>query len=224
MPARARRRNYGMRRRRIYRRRPYRFRKRRFPSKGKTLFGNKRKVTFKYVEDFTLNPGIGTAAVHVFSANGMFDPNITGTGHQPRGFDQCMQLFDRYCVIASKCRVLFKASDDQLVLGIALKETSLTNSNYTAYAESRNDVHKFSKADAGTTVVNQFGAKRFLGPTKVLNDPNLAGGVGINPTRQGYYHVYAEAIDPLVDAATIQCSFECEYVAVLYEPHTPPES
>lgn len=57
-----------------------------------------------------------------------------------------------------------------------------------------------------------------------MNDLTIHGGVGINPTNQGYYHVYAEALDPLADADTIQCSFECEYIAVLYEPHNPAES
>lgn len=43
----------------------------------------------RYVEGFIdLNPGaLGSNAPYTFSANGLYDPNITGSGHQPIGFD-----------------------------------------------------------------------------------------------------------------------------------------
>ena len=68
-----------------------------------SLLGSKVKTKLRYVEYFTLNPAAaGLPATHVFSANGLYDPNITGVGHQPRGFDQLMALYDHYYVSRSK--------------------------------------------------------------------------------------------------------------------------
>jgi len=50
-------------------------------------------------------PNTGLAGSYVFSANGMYDPNITGTGHQPLGFDQMMVLYEQYVVVSSSIKV-----------------------------------------------------------------------------------------------------------------------
>jgi hypothetical protein len=41
-----------------------------------------------YDPAITINPTVGNTAVHVFRLNSLFDFDYTGTGHQPRGFNQ----------------------------------------------------------------------------------------------------------------------------------------
>jgi hypothetical protein len=50
----------------------------------------------------TAGPGTFT---YQFSLNSLFDPNTTGTGHQPRGFDQIKTLYNRYRVYGVSYRV-----------------------------------------------------------------------------------------------------------------------
>lgn len=40
-----------------------------------------------------------------FRANGMFDPEVSLGGHQPRGFDQCMALYKSFTVLGSKISI-----------------------------------------------------------------------------------------------------------------------
>lgn len=47
--------------------------------------------------NYALDYSVGVSSRR-FSANGLYDPDLTGVGHQPRGFDQMMTLFDRYVV------------------------------------------------------------------------------------------------------------------------------
>ena len=58
-------------------------------------------VRLKYVEFFSSNTGTAVPAVKYFSANGCYDPYISGTGHQPRGFDQWTAFYDHYCALRS---------------------------------------------------------------------------------------------------------------------------
>jgi len=52
----------------------------------------------KYIEYVDFDAGATTSAVYVFRANNPYDPNYTGTGHQP-------MWWDTYSNIYSQCRV-----------------------------------------------------------------------------------------------------------------------
>ena len=62
-----------------------------------------------YVETVTLTTdtagvfGAGTT----FRLNSLYDPNLTGTGHQPYGYDQMAALYKRYIVSGVKVHITF---------------------------------------------------------------------------------------------------------------------
>lgn len=47
----------------------------------------------------------GTPLHRTYNANSVFDPDLTGAGHQPRGFDQLAALYGRYRVNAIQVKV-----------------------------------------------------------------------------------------------------------------------
>lgn len=53
-----------------------------------------------YADMYQLNTGATTAAGQAFRISSLFDPDLTGIGHQPRYFDQLAALYDRYRVDA----------------------------------------------------------------------------------------------------------------------------
>lgn len=53
----------------------------------------------------TLTGSAGTAATYFFRANDVFDPNASGTGGQPIGFDQMMLMYEQFYVLGSSIRV-----------------------------------------------------------------------------------------------------------------------
>lgn len=61
-------------------------------------FPNTKTVNLRYVQDFVLNPGAGSTTVQVFRANSIFDPDFSGTGHQPMFRDNYAALYDTYQV------------------------------------------------------------------------------------------------------------------------------
>jgi hypothetical protein len=72
---------------------------------------NKFATKLRYSESVNIDPSLGgVPGVHVFNASSCYDPNTTGIGHQPRGFDQWMAMFDHFTVVGSRYlyNMLFK--------------------------------------------------------------------------------------------------------------------
>jgi len=60
------------------------------------IFSAKTTRALRYSDYFQLTTTSGAVSTYVFAANGLYDPNITGTGHQPMGFDQLLQFYNHY--------------------------------------------------------------------------------------------------------------------------------
>lgn len=60
----------------------------------------------KYAQEFDLEPATATGSdVHVFRANSLYDPDKTGGGHQPYGFDQLCLMFNHFVVVGAQITV-----------------------------------------------------------------------------------------------------------------------
>lgn len=66
-------------------------------------------ATLKYVDFYTLDPGSANDS-YVFALNGLYDPNVTGSGHQPSNFDLLMTAYVKYCV--HTCKVQMAVDND----------------------------------------------------------------------------------------------------------------
>ena len=83
--------------------------KRAMVSKGrrmrKTLNVNKSLTPFsqRYITKMKYSENVitGSTGVYRFALNNLFDPNLTGVGHQPHGFDQLSTIYNRYRVIGA---------------------------------------------------------------------------------------------------------------------------
>lgn len=63
------------------------------------------RTKMRYNELVSIASVGGSLSAYTFVANGLFDPNNTGTGHQPMYFDQAMLIYNHYKVIGSKINV-----------------------------------------------------------------------------------------------------------------------
>lgn len=64
-----------------------------------------------YYDTYALNFGTFTYALRQFRMNSLYDPDLTGVGHSPRGFDQFALLYSNYQVYACVCEVIFTTKD-----------------------------------------------------------------------------------------------------------------
>lgn len=178
-------------------------------------------VTHKYVESFSITGTTGAINLYSFSTNGLYDPNITGAGHQPIYFDQFSALYDHYCVIASK--MVFKimpSNASQTPIKVAYfinDDTSLATSQVDAVAEQ--SLGKFIDIPAASnntyTGRMKWGAKKFFGKG-VLSNTDLQGTSSTNPTEQSNFTLVIQALD---GSSTVSCLVQVwiEYITVWKE-------
>lgn len=165
---------------------------------GDQAFPNRIGNMHRYVDrvQMTLTSGAGSFR---FSANGLFDPNITGVGHQPMYFDQISALYNFYYVKRSNIKVsLFgphQESAAQPTLVISLVTDNSSSGNFDTEAE-RPSSSRILCTDLGTgqgmypSIWNTFDAKKRYG-SQVVNNPEYRGTSATNPNEQTYFNIQA---------------------------------
>ncbi len=123
---------------RKYRKRPYkkkRFVKRRkFRRTGTSTFARtttpfpyKLSTKLKYHTNTNFNPAAITYS-HNWNANSLFDPDRTGTGHQPLYFDQlCPTVYNRYRVKAFSYRAVISGANTPLKVQFHFQNNNNSN-------------------------------------------------------------------------------------------------
>lgn len=177
-----------------------------------------------YYDQNTFSTGAVSAGGYVFAANGLYDPNITGTGHQPMGFDQLMLFYEHYTVTSAKITVNFYNgdADDSVVVGILIAPSETVETNFSKLNENGMLTKRWLNANAGNgnnlcTLTAYANIAKINGKDKVINDDVFRGDIGANPTEVTYFHLFAYN---QVTANVVAVPFEImiEYTALFAEP------
>jgi len=105
------------------------------------------------------------AGQYVFNLNSLFDPDLTGVGHQPYGYDQLAVLYNRYRVIGTSWHVTCLKQSAPVVLA-ALPANETTSGIITCSEMRENPRAKFINQNPGSAV------KTLSGYTSI---PSLVG-------------------------------------------------
>jgi len=191
----------------------------------------KMRTKMRYNDSFLLDPIASLAANHVFSANGLYDPNVTATGHQPRGFDQIMTMYDHFVCIASKITVTVANPHERAcVIGIIVRDGVVTSADPEDLMENRYMKYitipgrNGEVGESVRTLSLKVNPNKFLGRSKPLADPELKGSDSSNPTEGCFYHVFCYLIDPSVEQGALTAQVVIDYSAVFIEPKQPVKS
>lgn len=210
----------GMRRRRTARRRRGTLRLKRTVNTG-LGFPLKQVKTLRYAELISVTSTTGIIGKYYFSANGLFDPNITGTGHQPLYFDQMMGLYDHYVVIGSKieCRVVPSSANTSPIAMIIMldDDTTLTPTDITGVQEQSqaNRLRIIHVNEQNRIYMSKkFSAKKVWGKGLMANN-DLHGSATANPAEQSYFNIVVQTIG--ATTATVSVEVLITYIAVFFE-------
>jgi len=187
------------------------------------LFGLKTRRTLRYYTVASVSSGASAAGAYVFSANGIFDPDISGTGGQPMGFDQMMVFFNHYTVVRSRIRLVAQSNSSTLRVsaGLSVSGSSTVTTSIEQLVENGNltfNVLEYAGTMGGAcTLHRSVVAARFQGIDDVMDDPNMRGDAASNPAEQMYYHISCWNAASAT-TVTIDCQVYIEYDVVFTEP------
>lgn len=191
----------------------------------------RRMVRLCYSEHGTLNSA-GTIQSQNFSANGLYDPNVSLGGHQPLMFDMMATLYNHYVVLGAKITAHFWTEDAAgnygVVVGIKVNDdTAIAPTggiqNIIEHNQPYNKYRMLRMNSGGektiTIVKNWFSAKKFFGlPKGVTNNRTDIGSVvTANPTEQAYFTLYVGHPDGATDIAPINWMVKIDYVTLFSE-------
>ncbi len=187
-------------------------------------------TTFKYDEviDFTLATTVG--GQYVFKLNGMFDPNTTGTGHQPYGFDQMLNIYQRYCVLRNRYKIDFGPTSDRLMVGAVAASTVVTTvtnaATFSAAAEVPHSMVKALSFGGGPPAVirGNIVSNTILGttPQQMISDDLFQGTTTTDPTNLIVLTVFY--YNPSGGSVTTSFNISMEYEAMLFDPYVQNQS
>ncbi len=170
----------------------------------------------------------GVVGNYLFAANGLYDPDITGTGHQPMGFDQMMVFYYHYTVLSSKITV--SARNNGTNPGYAAVSRNGSSTAVTVsddLVEAGNIEYRLVNTTSAVpnhvTIKLDMDISKFSGVDDLLDDDTYRGDSGSNPTDLEYFHI--SWWSPFT-ASSFTCNFDVviEFEAMFTEPKKPSAS
>lgn len=179
-----------------------------------TGFPQRMFVTLPYVTQQRGNSGVISQVDQTFNLGSVFDPDFTGTGHQPRGFDEWAAIYGRYRVWGVKAYILMRQRAAHGLIGrVILSNSSGTMATTTNLGEFSNATYiGVTSSDAPPL------RKRLtIQPWKVLGmtrsqyaaNEDVSALVSASPSESAYLHLVGSNVDGVTLA-------DFEYEITLY--------
>lgn len=195
-----------------------------------TILPNRYKFVSNYADQFNLSTSVGLAH-HIFRVNSLYDPDFTGVGHQPKGFDNLMQMFNKFVVIGFRALITCENTVNGVghQVGAYMSQSSSSLGSIDDILESGNvSVYNVDGDSSGGNTIRTFLVKgaphRFLSVDDPLDDNELRGTETANPSKAVYLHVFANPIDPTATGGNIRCTIKLQQVSILVDPIEPSAS
>lgn len=158
--------------------------------------------------DYRAITASGSQGEYVYRLNSCFDPDATGVGGQPDGFDFWKSSYQIYRVVASDVEVTFNAQNG-------------SNSGLGSFAPSTSSANVLNAEEIGglshARVGSFTGAKPLvlrsryhtgqlfgMSDESVLADTEYGALISANPTKQQYLHVCVETANGATDVTMIR--------------------
>ena len=195
-------------------------------SRSVTSVASERYLTkLNYSELFAITyAGFGTPGIYQFRVNSIFDPNLTGVGHQPLGHDQLGLIYQRYRVRGMSYNISFANTEAKNAeVMISLRPNAAYSTVIETVRESAYTVYKTMLGEDGTSAAY----KRAKGFAKVSKLRGVARGVvnfddqyqaliGANPALVPVLTIYVNNQNT-AQSLVVNCRVDLVYYVELFD-------
>jgi hypothetical protein len=161
-------------------------------------FPDRLGVKLKYSQTVTFT-GSAAPTSQAFAVNSLFDPDLTGTGHQPSYFDTLAAIYGRYFVKGATAELQITNGSTKAVTWVALYSDQITNTTVESLTEAKNSVSGIvGEAGAMSTRTKSL---QYMATSKIMGQPlsepddNMYAGVGASPADLWYLIFKVTSVD-----------------------------
>lgn len=190
-------------------------------------FPNSIITTLKYCDTYTLTSTAGSLAYQVMAANGIYDPDITGIGHQPMYRDVYASVYDQYTVIGSKITVSFNhtTSTGSVICGVRGDDDQTGTTTLSTAMESNNtswcQLGQNGSGKDTCVLYSTFEPLMAFG-VAAKDDGYSQTPIGANPSEQFCYHIFAANSN--AGTSTVNIAVQIEYTVKFAELQSPAQN
>lgn len=190
-------------------------------SNSRGIIGDRFATRLQYFDGpYVINPGVaGAYSSQIWQVNSLYDPDTTGVGHQPNGFDQMMTLYKEYVVRRAYIELEIWNSDNtqaQMVV-LSVSNSSSAFGDIVVEMESGNSEFNTVGVSQGGQAVRKMkkwiDISKFLG-TDVTKDDTYVGTAAANPNKGCFVHLGVTSQNAADSAAVYVYAlikFDCEF-------------
>jgi len=150
---------------------------------------------------------VSVRAVQVYRGNSCFDPDLTGAGHQPLGFDQWSAFYNKYRVTGSKIVVKvasYEATEPLFVLVLPMNDNlSPTTDEAYEYPNVKSKILTGTAAKGTVTLSSYMSTARMKGIKSIQYSEQYSALVSTNPAQEWYWRVIVGSVDRIGFPAAI---------------------
>lgn len=172
--------------------------------------------------DMSTAAGGSYLAERVMRGNSAYDPDYTGVGSQPYGFDELTAVYHSYRVLSSKISVYVYTTTAATTTPkinlflwpdvVSATPTYTDPSDLRALHNCKNITFNFESQNAqgGKKKLSHYCSTRKLYPGLSMRDADWTAAFNENPTKQWYWHVLTDTSDVAADT-TIKMDIKVVY-------------
>jgi hypothetical protein len=191
---------------------------------GRTLrvrkgpFPEKAIVSLTYGDVINMTATSGVPNDHRFVLNNVYDPDLTGSGHQPRGYDELKTLYKQFTVIGAAYKVTFTGatSESCLVSAIVNSDSTILSDYKGQIEESGAKYTVVQKRDGGpsTKVVTGYvNMNKFFGENVLDGDEyDNTASTGPGTDRSCFLHLMVTPTDLGTSITDFRTVVEIRYI------------
>ena len=160
-------------------------------------FPTAQVVRMRYCETIEIDAGVASAAAYYFRANSIFDPNQTGTGHQPYGHDTFATMYNHYEVVKSQLTAVFVPFNADISgcvqCGVSVEDGTSTMTTFDTVKETKGCKFGILSPQSKLTIRQGYNsAVHFPAGTPQATTADF----GANPSEVAYFKVFVQAVTP----------------------------
>lgn len=139
---------------------------------------------------------------YTFRLSSVYDPDFTAVGHQPLGFDQWANFYERYIVKGAKIYITAQDTNSiqnsAVALTATINEDTQPSTQIQAVREQPNSKTMIlGQRHAGpSTMVVKYSPRKLFGYMDTADADDLISTTNNNPVKNAFLHISLEELEP----------------------------